>query len=273
MSNQSSRKHPFLTVKVDKKHTPEEIEVLKSIAAEEFNSLVTEWLQNKTNCIDMNNGQITNCDCFSSLLYNKRLEIITECITEALFSSKDLRNHCINEVIGGGCTAAKILKKHNSKARMLSKSNEHLVFCKHTACFLLNIGRRKFQTITKEYGEISKKAHGDVGNIIDKKNISNYRYECELHIKDLASEQGEQHATRFMREHHKIWARDTEVDTIELPSYCTKRRLCRNYCWDKGWQAKTNARGDYEILKRPACPEDTYPPEGPHHRIPMNHVE
>ena len=161
----------------------------------------------------------------------------------------------------------KCLKKHNSKARMLIKSNEHLVFCKHTACFLLNIGRRKFQTITKEHGEISKKAHGNVGNIVDKKNISNHRYECELHIKDLASEQGEQRTTRFMREHHKIWARDTEVDAIELPSYCTKRRLCRNYCWDKGWQAKTNARGDYEILKRPACPEDAYPPEGPHHRI------
>ena len=111
MSNQSSRKHPFLTVKVDKKHTPEEIEVLKSIAAEEFNSLVTEWLQNKTNCVDMSNGQIANCDCFSSLLYNKHLEIITECITEALFSSKDLRNHCINEVIGGGYAAAKMLKK------------------------------------------------------------------------------------------------------------------------------------------------------------------
>ena len=267
MSNQSSRKHPFLTVKVDKKHTPDEIEVLKSIAAEEFNLLVTEWLQNKTNCIDMNNGQITNCDCFSSLLDNNNLEIITERITEAIFSSKDLHNHYINEVIGGGYAAAKIFRKHNSKVYMLSKFNKHLVFCKHTACFLLNIGRRKYQTITKQYVEISKKAHGNIGNIIDKKNISTYKVECELYIKLLASEQGEQHATRFMREHHKIWVRDTEVDTIELPSYYTKRRLYRNYCWDKGWQAQTNARGDYEILKRPACPEDTYPPEGPHHRI------
>ena len=64
MSNQPSRKHPFLTTKVDKKHTPEEIEVLKRIAAEEFNLLVAELLQNKTNCSNMRNGQITNCDCF-----------------------------------------------------------------------------------------------------------------------------------------------------------------------------------------------------------------
>ena len=190
MSNQSSRKHPFLTVKVDKKHTPEEIEVLKSIAAEEFNLLVTEWLQNKTNCSDMNNSQITNCDSFSSLLDNNHLEIIAECIAEVLFSSKDSRNHHINEVIGGGYAAAKILRKHNSKVHVLSKSNEHLVFCKHTACFLLNIGRRKYQTITKQYGEISKIAHGNIGDIIDKQNISSYKVECELCIKNLALEQG-----------------------------------------------------------------------------------
>ena len=267
MSNHSRRKHPFLSVKVDKKHTPDEIEVLKSIADEEFKLLVNEWLENKTNCSDMNNGQITNCDCFAMLQENNHLEIITECITEALFASKDLRNHCVNEVIGGGHAASKLIKKYCSKVYMLSKSNQHLVFCKHTACFLLNIGRRKYQTITNEYGDVIKKAHGNIGNIIDKQNISVFKLECALHIKNIASEQGEQHATRFMREHHKIWVRDTEVDTVELPSYYTKRRIYRNYCWDKGWQAKTNARGDYEILKRPACPEDTYPPEGPHHRI------
>ena len=106
---------------------------------------------------------------------------------------------------------------------MLSKSNQHLLFCKHAACFLLNIGRREYESATKEYGEISKKAHGNIDNIADKQNISTHKFECASCIKNLALEEGEKHATRFMREHCKIWVRDTEVDAIELPSYCTKR--------------------------------------------------
>ena len=56
ISNHLRRKYPFLSVKVDKKHTLDKIEVLKSIADEEFKLLVNEWLENKTNCSDINNG-------------------------------------------------------------------------------------------------------------------------------------------------------------------------------------------------------------------------
>ena len=50
-----------------------------------------------------------------------------------------------------------------------------MVFCKYAACFLLNIGRHKYQTITNKYGDIIKKAHGNIGNIIDKQNISAFK--------------------------------------------------------------------------------------------------
>ena len=116
----------------------------------------------------MNNGQITNCDCFAMLQENNHLEIIAEYITEALFASKDSRNHYINEVIGGGYATSKLIKKHYPKIHMFSKSNQHLVFCKHTACFLLNVCGCKYQTMTNECGDIIKKAHGNIGNIIDK---------------------------------------------------------------------------------------------------------
>ena len=88
--------------------------------------------------------------------------------------------------------------------------------------------------ITTKYGDVIKKSHGNIGNIIDKQNISMFKLECTLYIKNIASEQGEQHATRFMRKYHKIWIRDTKVDTVELPLYYTKCRIYRNYCWDKG---------------------------------------
>ena len=141
---------------------------------------------------------------------------------------------------------------------MLSKSNQYLVFWKYAACFLLNISSREYQTIRNKYGDIIKKAHGNIGNIIDEQNISTLKLECALHIKNIANEQGKQDTIRFMREHCKIQVQDTEVDTAELPSYCTKHQIYGNYCQDKSQQAKTNARGDYKILKRLVCSENTY---------------
>ena len=81
------------------------------------------------------------------------------------------------------------------------------------------------------------------------KNISTCNVECALCIKNIASEQGEQHATGIIQKYHKIQAQGSEIDTAELPSYYTKRQIHRNYCQNKDQQAKTNARGDYEILK------------------------
>lgn len=188
MSNQSKRKHPFLSVKVDKKHTAEEIEVLKSIANEEFNLLANEWLENKSNCSDVNNSQIANCDCLMMLHDHNNLEIIAECVTEALFASKELQNYYANEVIGGGCIASKLIKKCCAKVHILSKSNQHLAFCKYAACFSLNIGRRKYQSMIKEYSEVSKKAHGNIGNIIDEKHISTHELECASCIKNIVAE-------------------------------------------------------------------------------------
>ena len=53
---------------------------------------------------------------------------------------------------------------------------------------------------------------------------------CKYYILDIACEEGESHATRFIREFNKLYIRDGEVGTIELPSYYTKRRMYRTYC-------------------------------------------
>ena len=54
--------------------------------------------------------------------------------------------------------------------------------------------------------------------------------------------------------------RDAELNTLELPSHCTKRRMCRDCCWVNGWKSKTNARGDLELQERPH--DETNPPPG-----------
>lgn len=50
---------------------------------------------------------------------------------------------------------------------------------------------------------------------------------------------------RFMREEHKLFIRDAEMSTIELPSHCTKHRI---YC--NCWRSKPNTRGDLELLEQ-----------------------
>ena len=48
-------------------------------------------------------------------------------------------------------------------------------------------------------------------------------------MQDLANKEDESHATNFMREEHKLFIRDKELNTIKLPSHCTKCRTCRKY--------------------------------------------
>ena len=101
------------------------------------------------------------------------------------------------------------------------------------------VGRRKVNTIDTNYGATTPKVHGATGRNNNDINVKALRDDIESFIKALANEEGESHATRFLREHNKVCIRDTEIDTIELPSYFTKRHVYRQYCWEKGWIAKT----------------------------------
>ena len=97
---------------------------------------------------------------------------------------------------------------------------------------------------------------------MNKKHILELEADCKQHILEVAAEEGESHATRFIREFNRMFVRDGELDSIELPSYYTKRRMYRTYCWYKGWRIDTNARGDVTCTERPFTDEHPQTPPG-----------
>ena len=89
--------------------------------------------------------------------------------------------------------------------------------------------------------------------------------DCEQHVLKLAEGHGESHTTRFISDHNKVVVHDTEFETIELPSYFTKRRLHKKYFFNKGWVATCNSLGDRIIVLRDNT--DEFPPESPRYSI------
>ena len=85
------------------------------------------------------------------------------------------------------------------------------------------------------------------------KNIDNYRNnknrlkECSQDaidfLTDIGEDEGESHATRFVRLDTQVDVRDIDVELIQLPPYCTKSQLYERYCFQNGWITKAIAKG------------------------------
>lgn len=71
---------------------------------------------------------------------------------------------------------------------------------------------------------------GNKGINYDRLSVKNLKKEAILCMRKLADKEGKTHATRFMREEYKLYIRNAEVKTTELPSYYSKHRIYRNYC-------------------------------------------
>ena len=82
---------------------------------------------------------------------------------------------------------------------------------------------------------------------------------------NLAEENGESHVTRFIRDHNNVLVCGAEFDTIELLYYFTKCHLHKKCCFNKGWVATCNTRGDKTIVPRDGT--DEHPPEYPRYPI------
>ena len=100
-----------------------------------------------------------------------------------------------------------------------------ITFCKNTIRLVLCIGREKFTTIAMNYSTTKPKSHSTSSEHNNDVNIITLKDEIKSFIKLLADEQGKSYTIRFLREHNKVCICDTELDTIELPSYYAKNHL------------------------------------------------
>ena len=242
-------KHPLKYIKLKNKATADEINSTKQLAYESFCAHVKDCYKDKENCFMSNDKKHTKCECYLQLFDPNLLSIVAKIVSELVTSSSEQRNKFTQDIIGGGHAIQSTATGRNLNCYVVDKDNK-IAFCKNTVQLVLCVGRIKFNTITKNYGTTTPKTHGKTGRYNNDINVNTLRDDIESFIKSLANEEGESHTTRFLREHNKVCIRDAEIDTIKLPSYFTKRHVYRQYCWEKGWIAKTNGIGELQHTER-----------------------
>lgn len=246
----SEPKHPLKCIKAKKKAAEDEINSTKQLAKEFFCAHIAFCCNNKQNCFAANEKtKSTKCDSFKLLENEELLETLSDTAVGLVISSKDVGDKFMQDIIGGGFVSEKNQKKIN--AYHATDATNELTFCSNTVKIIFSVGRRKAINIASNCATATPASHGLSGKVSNSCiNKVILREDATEFIKTKANEQGESHATRFLREHNKLRARDSKAGTIEFPSYCVKRRTCRECCYDKGWLAETNRISKIELTKR-----------------------
>lgn len=245
----SDAQHPFKCVKLKKKATAEEISSTKQQACDSFCVFIDDYYADKENCFESNVKKPTKCECWKQLLETNSLAIVANIISKLTASATEQRDKFMHDVIGSGHAIQSTATGRNLLCCVVDKDSE-LAFCENAIRLILSVGRKKFRTIATNYATATPKLHGTTGKHTNNINYDALRDVIESFIKLSAEEQGESHATRFLREHNKVFIRDAELDTIELPSHCTKRHIYRMCCWEQGWITKTNGIGQMQHAQR-----------------------
>ena len=77
-----------------------------------------------------------------------------------------------------------------------------------------------------------------------------YKSEILSFLGAIAHNEGESQATHFVRELTGIGIKNEEKFGVALPPYHIKRKIYKQYCWENGWKAYTNATGGYKKLEK-----------------------
>ena len=128
----------------------------------------------------------------------------------------------------------------------MDDNHSQFFFCGNGIQKLFCLGYRKWKSLTEQVKLPKLKVHGNLGN----KNAS-FQYESEVldFLMEVAHEDGEAQATRFVREMTGIGIRNEEKFGVKLPPYHSKRKLYQKYCWENGWSVRSSNNGEYPKLR------------------------
>jgi hypothetical protein len=110
--------------------------------------------------------------------------------------------------------------------------------------------------------------HGNTGkrNRFDGSTKKTVEEDVIAFLSTVGEERGESYATRFVRDRTSVGLRKDEEDLIELPSCLTKRRLYKQFCFERGHIVSSTDKGSYgsvdQFLPRP-FDEDLWPENSP----------
>ena len=80
----------------------------------------------------------------------------------------------------------------------------------------------------------------------NKRNHCRCEDEVLKFLDEIAKVEGDPYATRFVRTLAECDVRDEEDGILELPPSYTKRKLYERFCFENGWIARADAKGNYK---------------------------
>lgn len=253
----------------------------KLLTPPEWLETTVEWLmdeaQNKFLNCHSRDGKTLKCRCFEPLGNAKKAEAVGEYLyffgTLKAFEKDRIVMDMIRYQDGvEPPTPMEPHRHYRIPFIIASDSNEDLqlgvaleahYICISALQHLLGYGRLKLKRIKKDLG---------IGLIVPRRpriglaSNRNANLEDDGVMDDLRiffeelCEMEEQRATRLIREASGISLRDCG-DTVDLPSYMTKRGLYRQFCWYRGVKVTTSSKGTPIMEKRtdPGWSDNTEP--------------
>ena len=230
----------------------------KKISAEEVKENIRLYAENIIEydpCENPTNRRKTACRCLRPIntnaeLFDKTLELLGK------YESLDQSGRQL--FLHGAITHSNIMKQNLIRGQMRSctfalngvtlDDGDTVHLCHNSFRQLYCIGAKQWKKLCDEavlpdpknktlYKDNMNRNHKQTQDVVD-------------FLHKFGVDEGEAHATRFIRLESGTALRDSDVDMLQLPSFYSKRQLYERYCYDRGWEVRAFNDGSYPPVKK-----------------------
>ena len=243
------RTNPFSIWKIKKLKSEDDLQVI----IEEH----CDYLINLDYCYTASNRkQNTSCTCMHVFRNNENsLSDLHKML--AIFARYDLQERRL--FLSGILSRGFLKHQELSLSRELSNKAPHFSLvsvldndggcvniCRNAVRALFYIGEDQWQKLSSLLVPAkSTNSH----HMKDNQNAASKQTQDVIdYLYEIGRDEGESYATRFIRFLTRIEIRDEEKGFVQLPSCYTKRQMYKNYCFGRGWIAKSDHKGNYSVI-------------------------
>ena len=205
--------------------------------------------ENRDHCRNVNNQRDTGCQCIKRLQNEDTFAQLVSKLEK--YESKDSngRKLFLHGVLTHGNLKKDELRRGERRVAIYAltgvedQDGDTILVCNNTLRALFYIGKRQWKQLQEDAMLPEPKTTENYENNLNKVTACTQRVIDFLY--KLGKNEGEMHATRFMRMETRIGVRDSDLSLVHLPSYYSKRQLYEMFCYQNGWEIKSFSDGSY----------------------------
>ena len=212
----------------------------------------------------------TQCSCLSALLGGDNSEFKFKQVNQSLLEFYTRTSYTQKSVFKewlryGEVNAPKNVKNNSSQVIFLlpgvyhgaahqppgvaAQCKKQFSVCINALSLLFNYSYHKMCLLRRDIVIPGIKVHGNMSKI---KNCGENKMFIDASLISFFENfkgEAETHSTRVICQETGVGLRDEEIDTVELPSSYSKRRLYYKYCFNRGYVLKADAKGKIPAVK------------------------